>query len=345
MFNSKTMVRLVSGFALAVSATPGLAWDAAGHRTITLVALEGLPDTMPEWLKDRDVRLQIADQSVVPDRWRAVKVAQLTHLNNPDHYLDVEYLDDYGLTLRTIPNLRNEFVKAMVLAKDRAGPDFKGKPVNPARDLAKTDEWPGFLPYATLEQWGKVQSAFKTVRTLEKLADPKRDGQLAMARANAATHMGVLSHFVGDTAQPLHTTMHHHGWVGDNPKGYSTEYKIHSYIDGGILRLHGIRPPEVRAAVKYDRVVNANDPWDDVLSHIERSFAKMEPLYEIEKSGELEKDAGKAFIVERLADAAGMLEALYQAAWESSEPTEKEIADFVRFDNFDPDVVPNEGAD
>jgi len=68
-------------------------------------------------------------------------------------------------------------------------------------------------------------------------------------------------------------------------------------------------------------------------------------LYELKRSGELENAAGKVFIVSRLADAAGMLEALYQAAWEASAPTEKEIADFVRFDGFDPDVVAGEGAD
>ena len=325
--------------------TPGLAWDAAGHRAITLVALEGLPDTVPAWLKDRDVQLQIADQAVVPDRWRGVRVAQLTHLNNPDHYIDLEDLGPYGLTLQTIPNLRHEYVKALVLAKERAGAGFTGKPINEAKDFAKTDEWPGFLPHATLEQWGKVQSAFKTVRTLEKLNDRKRADQLAMARANAQTHMGVLSHFVGDAAQPLHTTTHHHGWIGENTKGFTTDRGIHSYIDGAILRHHGLGPPAIRAAVKFDRVVNANDPWSDVLAHIQRSFEKVEPLYELKKSGELEKEAGKVFIVERLADAAGMLEALYQAAWESSEPTEKEVADFVRYDNFDPDLVPAEGAD
>ncbi len=345
MNTGRRTVRSLAWIVVFALASPSLAWDAAGHRAITLVALEGLPDSMPAWLKDRETQLQIADQSVVPDRWRGVKVAQLTHLNNPDHYLDVEYVEEYGLTLRTMPNLRHEFVKAMVLAKERAGPEFKGKPVNPARDLAKTDEWPGFLAHATLEQWGKVQSAFKTVRTLEGLNDPKRSSQLAMARANAATHMGVLSHFVGDTTQPLHTTKHHHGWVGDNPKGYSTEYKIHSYIDGGILRHHEIGPPAIRAGATFDRVVDANDPWGDVLSHIERSFAEVEPLYELKRSGELENAAGKVFIVSRLADAAGMLEALYQAAWEASAPTEKEIADFVRFDGFDPDVVAGEGAD
>ena len=44
----------------------------------------------------------------------------------------------------------------------------------------------------------------------------------------------------GDIAQPLHTTKHHHGWKGENPNGYTTEYSIHAYIDGGVLKLHRI---------------------------------------------------------------------------------------------------------
>lgn len=345
MRSTSDFVRVLAGFTALVVSTPGLAWDAAGHRAITLVALEGLPDTVPAWLKDRDVQLQIADQAVVPDRWRGVRVAQLTHLNNPDHYIDLEDLVPYGLTLQTIPPLRHEYVKALVLAKERAGTEFKGKPVNEARDFAKTDEWPGFLPQVTLEQWGKVQSALKTVRTIEKLSDPKRADQLAMARFNAQTQMGILAHFVGDAAQPLHTTTHHHGWIGENPNGYTTDRGIHSYIDGAILRHHELGPVALRSAAKFDREINKDNPWEDVLAHIQRSFDQVEPLYQLKKSGELEKETGKTFILERLADATGMLEALYQAAWESSEPSEKDIADFVRYDNFDPDEVEPEGAD
>ena len=52
--------------------------------------------------------------------------------------------------------------------------------------------------------------------------------------------MGILAHFVGDAAQPLHTTKHHHGWKGDNPNGYTTENSIHAYIDGGVIKTQRI---------------------------------------------------------------------------------------------------------
>lgn len=310
------------------------AWDAPGHRAITLAAMEGLPGTVPGWLKDKSTMEQVADQATVPDRWRSTKVAQLMHANNPEHYIDLEDLEPFGMSIDSMPLLRYEFVKEMTLARERAGAGFKGRPVNAARDPVKVNEWPGFLPYGMAEQYAKVQNAFLTVRILEKLNDPKRDEQLKMARANAMTNMGLLSHLVGDAAQPLHTTKHHHGWEGENPEGYTKDRGIHSYIDGAIVRHHGIDAKVLVAATTFDGEVNAIDPWDAVVAHIKRSFAQVEPLYKMKKSGELEGEAGKAFIVERLGDAAKTLEAMYQTAWESADPTEKDIADFEKFDNF-----------
>jgi len=51
--------------------------------------------------------------------------------------------------------------------------------------------------------------------------------------------MDVMGHFVGDGAQPLHVTKHHHGWVGDNPKGYATNTTFHAWIDGGFFKKTG----------------------------------------------------------------------------------------------------------
>jgi hypothetical protein len=331
MFNS--LRRGVAAFIVMASATSGLAWDAAAHRAITIAAMKGLPDSCPAWLKDRSTMDQVSDQATVPDRWRSTRVAQLTHLNNPDHYIDLEDLEPYGLTLDTLPILRYEYVKALVLAKERAGSSFTGRPPD-NRDLAKIAEYPGFLPYAMMEQYAKIQSAFKTVQILEKLNDPARDAQLKMARANAMYNMGILSHFVGDASQPLHTTKHHHGWEGDNPFGYTTDRGIHSYIDGAIVRHHSITAADVSEAAVFDLRINPNDPWKDVTAHIASSFAQVERLYQMKKTGELERGAGKVFILERLASSARVLEAMYQGAWESAEPDERDMEDFVKFDNF-----------
>jgi hypothetical protein len=147
--------------------------------------------------------------------------------------------------------------------------------------------------------------------------------------------MGILSHFVGDAAQPLHTTTHHHGWVGDNPKGYTTERSIHAYIDGGVVTLHGLKYDTMKAEKPGEGtplVKDPHNPWGDVLTHLERSFAEVEPLYELKKTGDLDKDPGKAFIRARMEDGARMLGDLYAAAWTASTPTESQIADYLKYE-------------
>jgi hypothetical protein len=80
-------------------------------------------------------------------------------------------------------------------------------------------------------------------------------------------------------------------------------------------------------------VSDPQNPWNDVLTHIERSFAQVEPLYTLEKSGDLDKDPGKAFIAERLRDGGAMLGDLYAAAWKASEPAQRDIDDYLKYES------------
>ncbi|MCC6425417.1 MAG: hypothetical protein IT435_01220 [Phycisphaerales bacterium] len=332
---------LAAGAAVLAPASPSHAWDAAGHRLITLLALDHLSPQMPEFLKQSDTRTRITENALEPDRWRSVRLGQLVHLNNPDHYLDVEDLEAYGLTLRDIAPLRYEFISQLVLARERAGENFKGRPINPARDTAKTDQWPGFAPYAAAENYGKLISSFKVLRILEKLADSSRQEQVLAERGNVVAIMGVLSHYVGDLAQPLHTTHHHHGWQGDNPEGFTTRYTFHSYIDGGVLDIHALTYESLKDAHVIDRPVETMNPWSAIIEHVERSHAEVVPLYQLDKSGELTKEPGKVLISGRLVDGASMLAALYNAAWQAAEPTEKDIENFQKYDGFVPPPAVN----
>lgn len=323
----------------AVAACPAaLAWNAEGHRTVTYLALDGLPTDMPDWLRERAVRDRVAYQSSEPDRWRGTRSLTLAHENNPDHYLDVDDLDQFGLTLETVPPLRYEFLKAMIIAKHEH-PELVD-PYDDSKDADRTREWPGFLLQAIAEHYAKLRSSFNTYRILDSLRDPTRSAQLAQARENVIYEMGVLSHFVGDAAQPLHTTKHHHGWVGPNPNGYTTDFAFHAYIDGGVIRRHGLTFDALRPMTTYDQRVNGDDPWNDEIVYIRRSFENVEPLYRLQKSGELEREAGRKFIAARLTDAASMLEAMYHAAWIASAPTDEQAASFVKYDEFQPGTLP-----
>ncbi|MFO0836800.1 MAG: hypothetical protein U0638_17705 [Phycisphaerales bacterium] len=335
--------------AASVLGASALAWDAAGHRAVTWLALDSLAPSLPAWIKENDQLRQIGWDAAEPDRWRGTRSAYLENVNNPDHYIDLEDLPQFGLSIETLPRLRYRYLAALAIAEHEhpGGVDGTKKPYNSAFDPSGQQEWPGFLPYALMEHYAKLSSSFKTYRTLEKLGDPARATQIEMAKANIRSEMGQLSHFVGDAAQPLHTTRHHHGWVTnagepwkDNPDGFTTDRGIHSLIDGGIIRLNTIDYHSLAKEAKREITVNASDPWEDVIRFIARSHDKVRTLYELEKSGELRREPGRALMIERLGDASAMLAALYNAAWSISEPTTREVEDFAKYDAFDPAQQP-----
>ncbi|MFO0859316.1 MAG: hypothetical protein U0570_02080 [Phycisphaerales bacterium] len=328
-------------FLAALSAAPvARAWDAPGHRAITTVGIErfsqAVKDPSIAWISEGDWTIQISDLATMPDRWRNIKNPFLAHLNNPDHYLDVEDLTDLGLSLQTIEPLRHEFAAQLRLARDSH--PGAGRQSNPKLDTAKTDAYPGFLPQAMCENYAKLQSNFKTLRVLAKINDPARNNEVQATRMAIAMAMACLSHFTGDCAQPLHTTRHHHGWIGDNPNGYTTKKEIHAQIDAETLRKHELGVGAIRARLQAvppppDKIDPAN-PWSAVIGQIEQSHAAVEPLYKLEKSGELWQKPGAEFITERLADGANFLGELYVAAWEASAPSEEDVALFVKYDGF-----------
>lgn len=314
---------------LACALVAMTAWNAPGHRAITDVALTLLPPGAPAWLLTPDARAEIAFQANEPDRWRGTALAALSHENGPDHFMDLELLERSGLTLRTLPPLRYDFVAALALAKGARAEAAQGE----RRGVAPAGEdQEGFLPYAILEHYAKLVSSFNTVRILEKLDDPARAAQLRAARANVIHEMGQLSHFVGDAGQPLHTTIHHHGWVGANPDAFTTERSFHAHIDGVVVAMHGLDAPTLARTAPAMRPIPADAVWDETLGLIERSHAAVRPLYELQKSGALHQAPGAAFIAERMNDAASVLAGLYWRAWEASAPTDKQVKDFVRYD-------------
>ncbi len=327
---------------IGLSASAASAWDAYGHRTITAVALEkfnarveGGPERAQiAWLFNDDVPAQVGFQAGEPDRYRSVRLGQLKHVNDPDHFLDIEDLEPFGLTLRSLPPLRVEYFRAMIIAKHEHPEN--ARPYNERTDTARTQEFPGTLPFAIMEHYGRLVASLRTVRILHTLNEPARQPQLAAARASVVQSMGQLSHFVGDAAQPLHTTRHYNGWVDNQPPGdaeeFTTNKGFHAYIDTTVLAIHGFDSASIAAGCDTERTVDFANPWNDTLDLIERSHQQVIPLYKLQKSGDLEKEPGRALIHQQLCDASQTLAAFYFAAWRASTPTERDIADFIKYD-------------
>ena len=137
-----------------------------------------------------------------------------------------------------------------------------------------------------------------------------------------------MGHFVGDCAQPLHTTKHHHGWVGDNPHGYTTDSRFHAWIDGGYFKkTGGINVPSLAEKIRPAKIVGDPTKPDDLFKqmviYLGETHDQLEPLYELHKENKLAGDgepglAGRAFLEGQLVKGGQMLGDLWFSAWQQA---------------------------
>lgn len=305
------------------------AWDYEGHRLVNQIALASLPTNFPAFVFTPEARERIAFLAGEADRWRNTPDLSLKHCNSPDHYIDLEQLEEYDLKPEELPLFRYEFVG--MLAVSRATQPGRFEPIDPAKNADHTRELPGLLPWAIAENYAKLKSGFSYLKAFEQYGGTPEE--IANAKANIIYIMGVMGHYAGDASQPLHTTVHHAGWVGDNPKGYTTWQGFHQWIDGGYFNKVGI--PEVnelkskiRPAGRLrlgERQAGPEETMASVVQFIEATFQQVEPLYQLDKARELSgKDEnglrGKEFLTKQLISGGQMLGDLWYCAWQDAPP-------------------------
>ena len=154
----------------------------------------------------------------------------------------------------------------------------------------------GFLPWAIAEQYAKLKSAFSYLKAFEEKGAPE---EIANAQGNVIDLMGVMGHYVGDAAQPLHTTKHFIGWVGENPAGYSTNRNFHSWIADGYNLKTGLAFDRFTSKIKPAKMLWPGNPLarhDDVfpeaMEFIPEQFKLAETLYQMAGDGKLSGDGG-----------------------------------------------------
>lgn len=340
---------LIVAAGLIAGLTPALrAWDYAGHRLVNQVALAALPSDFPSFVRTAENAERIAFLAGEADRWRnAPQDVPLQHSSSPDHYLDLEELGQAGLDLAKLPSNRYEF--ALQFAAGRAAHPEHFPAIDPARNLDHTREWPGFAPWAVAEYFGKLQSGFSYLKVYRELGTPE---EIANAERDIVYIMGVMGHFVGDSAQPLHATIHHHGWVGPNPNGYTTWSGIHAWIDGGLIGKAGINFSELAPRVTSAEPISLaarEDHRDPIfvaaLGYLGDQNKLVEPLYQLHKAGKLGdrdqpvSEEGRAFVDRQLLSGGEMLASIWLTAWRTA-PDDKFLRSFLAMRNAKPAVAP-----
>jgi hypothetical protein len=317
-----------AAFALA-SAARLIAWDYEGHRAVNLTALSSLPTDYPAFVKAPAARERIAFLSGEPDRWRNVQDLPLKHAGSGDHFIDFEDFEPLGLTPATVSDLRYIFTSQIFAA--RAAHPERFPAIDPEKNKDRTRELIGYLPWAITESYARLKSGFSYLKAYEE--NGGTSDEIANAQANIVYLMGVMGHYVGDGSQPLHTTKHYNGWVGENPQGFTVDRKFHSWIDGGFLGKSGglnlaQLEQQVKPALRLATVTppTGRDPiFEHAVNYLLAQFALVEPLYALEKAGKLKPESpeskeGKAFLETQIVTAGHMLGSLWLTAWQEAPP-------------------------
>jgi len=320
---------LLWGAWMMTTPMPAWAWDYSVHRVVNQAALGALPPDFPAFVTSPAAAERIAFLSGEPDRWRNTPDLALKHCNGPDHYIDVEDLALYGLDLAGLPPLRYDFVAK--LAEVRAAHPDRFAGLYEERNEDHTRQLIGLLPWTICESYSRLKSGFSYLNALKEGGGTPEE--IANAQANIVYVMGVMGHYVGDAVQPLHTTKHYNGWVGDNPNGYTTSRGFHQWIDGGFLEKTGLptstdlRPRlHVAAGVTVQgRAVPPERLFAFVCAFIQEQHSKMEPLYALEKRGGFtaekpEARQGREMLEQQLAAGAQLLANLWVSAWKQAPP-------------------------
>ena len=270
------------------------AWGNEGHRIINRLAVLNLPQDSPAFLRWAGAVSEIEYLGPEPDRWRSAAEPELLAVQAPEHFIDLELADALG----PLPHRRFDFEAAAFSSGQR--PDKIG-----------------LQPWQATEVWQRLKAALREYRRLSEAHQDTHDVEQA-----ALFYAGWLGHYVGDAAQPLHTTVQYNGWTGANPNGYTTEHKIHWKFEGPFVGAN-IHDSDVQPRMTPSHALEG-DVFDDYVAYIRQTSKSVEKVYQLEKAGGFDGSGSqdsRNFTADRIAAGASMLRDMIYSAWiRSAEP-------------------------
>jgi hypothetical protein len=291
---------------IALTATqPAWGWGSDGHMLINRLAAQYLPADVPAFVRNGHALDTMEYLGPEPDRWRNKAESELSAVQAPDHFIDLEYAD----VISPLPRKRYDFIRDLAVAQ-------KTHP-----DLPLTPEKVGMQPWQTEEVWQRLKVDFREYRHLVAANQDTSGVEVAIL-----FDAGWLGHYVGDGSMPLHTSMQYNGWNGPNPNGYTTEHHIHSLFESANVSAN-VKIADVAPLVAASKPQVFADEWTAYLDYLRHTHTFVEKTYQLEKAGAFTGSGtpeGKAFTDERLAAGAIELRDLIYSAWvHSADPVEE----------------------
>jgi len=302
----KTRIWLIAAVGVLGVAGGVHAWYGKGHQAMTTLAVRALPGELPGFF--RQGAGEVAHVSVDPDLFRLKENPELRSEEVPEHYIDLELLED-GDPNRERPRLGT----LTSLPADRYGlvQLCAKRNIDPAKV--------GFLPYAIVEWTQRLTIAF---------AEHRKWPADKAVQAKCLVYAGLLAHYAQDLCQPLHTTIHYDGKLVDGQKvGAGVHAKVDALLDGLAAPASGAsRPATARmpASLPAMEAKAFEQLMPAVLAELNRSHALVDKVYELAKQFpepneplDADSPAGQ-FAAQRAAAGASFTASLYLTAWRDS---------------------------
>ncbi len=295
--------------ALFVTAQAATAWHDEGHYYAAVAAVNAMPQDVPAFF--REGAASVGHGALDPDVFKNRGLAQLSHCESPEHYLDLEMLEG-----KELPPLRYDYVK-MCIEMD----------VDPTRA--------GTLPYS-ISEW--------TQRLMMAFAEHRANPDNPHVQAKCLVYAGILSHYAADLHMPLHTSIH---WDGRAVEGENyVRTGIHNKVDALPTKV----PYNELFAEPLPTALSSPDVFTFTLNELAQSHAQVERVYELEpllpEWSDLTPLAGEVreFTIQRQRNSAAFTADLFLSAWRNSADITAPIwLDRKIFDEtFDPAVVPQQ---
>jgi hypothetical protein len=301
----RAIAALLVAAAIVIAAPSGTAWGVRAHTWINRVAVRTLPDDGPAFLKAHED--WIAYLSVIPDAWRRPSEPFLKMLEDPNH----GWFKEQFSFMTEIPRSRYEFVLKLYDEQRRLAAAG-----DPAAALTNV-RWTGTMAYAAVEGYERMLTGMRTYRALRERKEDTRFAELEIAYA-----MGWTGHYTADGAQPLHDTVHHDGWQGANPRGYTTNPRVHGLFETQFVDLMQLEGGDIQPKVPAAR--RLADPFTAIVEHLDEAGRHTEQVYRLEKAGALADAANveaRTLVIQQTARGAALLRDLAYTAWlRSGEP-------------------------
>lgn len=321
--------KAIALFCALLLATQNLgAWGVRGHTLANLAAVERIPEDGPVFLKAQ--KAYIGHLGIIPDTWRSVTEPYLRISEDANHSWYTEGFD----FIPELPRSRTEFILRVYdeyLRVVKSDPD-RAKLLN--------IRYTGLEAYSTIEGYERMKAGMRLYR---HVADSDQHGFANIAKLYAAIspvfqdaaqvkqmlandiafYMGWVGHYAADAAMPLHDSIHHDGWSGDNPKGYTRDPNIHERFESQYLELIGATEADLLKYVPKDPRY-LEDPWQATLKHSLEARNFVEDIYRLDLRDAFHKkddQEARELVSKRMAAGAAFLRDLAYTAWiDSAKP-------------------------